>query len=161
MTVLAGVCNRKTRNVKMVKYVWYQCMLLFIQISTYTQEQSYTIGSYHLLLAQKNTWQTVNVGGFCMGFGNILMYNYTLQYVSWLKTINFSVKMSNFYFIFDMLSLIMIQFGLHMYIVCLKSNASDFFAQPRTARKGKWELRQVEGEPTYTVGPSSVESAPL
>ena len=48
-----------------------------------------------------------------------------------------------------------------VYIVCPKSNASDFFAQPRTARKGKWESRQVEGEPMYTVGPSSVELAPL
>jgi hypothetical protein len=48
-----------------------------------------------------------------------------------------------------------------LYVVCPKSNASDFFAQPRTARKGKWVLRQVEEEPTYTVGPSSVESAPL
>jgi len=51
--------------------------------------------------------------------------------------------------------------SVNTYIVCPKSNASDFFAQPRTARKGKWELRQVEGEPTYTVGPSSVESVPL
>ena len=50
---------------------------------------------------------------------------------------------------------------LVIYIVCPKSNASDFFAQPRTARKGKWKSRQVEGEPKYTVGPSSVESAPL
>ena len=48
-----------------------------------------------------------------------------------------------------------------IYIVCPKSNASDFFAQPRTARKGKWEYWQVEGEPMYTVGPSSVELAPL
>ena len=48
-----------------------------------------------------------------------------------------------------------------VYMVCPKSNASDFFAQPRTARKGKWEYWQVEGEPTYTVGPSSVELAPL
>ena len=47
------------------------------------------------------------------------------------------------------------------YMVCPKSNASDFFAQPGTARKGKWEYWQVEGEPTYTVGPSSVELAPL
>ena len=49
----------------------------------------------------------------------------------------------------------------NIYIVCPESNVSDFFAQPRTARKGKWGSRQVEGEPTYTVGPSSVESAPL
>ena len=48
-------------------------------------------------------------------------------------------------------------FQVHSYIVCPKSNASDFFAQPRKARKGKWESRQVEGEPRYTVGPSSVE----
>ena len=46
-------------------------------------------------------------------------------------------------------------------MVCPKSNGSDFFAQPRTARKGKWEYWQVEGEPTYAVGPSSVELAPL
>jgi len=49
----------------------------------------------------------------------------------------------------------------HTYMVCPKSNASDFFAQPRMARKGKWESRQVEGEPTYTVGRSLVESAPF
>ena len=47
------------------------------------------------------------------------------------------------------------------YIVCPKSNASDFFAQPRMARKGKWESWQVEEEPTCTVGTSSVELAPL
>ena len=46
-------------------------------------------------------------------------------------------------------------------MVCPKSNASDFFAQPRSVRKGKWESRQVDGEPMHTVGPSSVELAPL
>lgn len=58
----------------------------FNQISTYNQEQSYTTGSYHLVLAQNNTWETGNVGAFCMGFDSIPMYNYTLKYISWLKT---------------------------------------------------------------------------
>jgi hypothetical protein len=49
----------------------------------------------------------------------------------------------------------------HAYVVCPKSNESDFFAQRRRARKGKWRSRQVKGEPRYTDGPSSVESAPL
>ena len=40
---------------------------------------------------------------------------------------------------------------IYKYIVCPKSNESDFFVQRRRARKGKWELRQVEGEPRYTV----------
>lgn len=100
----------------MIKNVRCQCMLLFIQISTHNQEQSYTIGSYHLLLAQNNTWQTVNVQAFCMGLGNILMYNYTIQYISWFKTINFSVNLSNFYFIFYMLSLMIIQSDWNIYI---------------------------------------------
>lgn len=88
----------------------------FNQISTYNWEHSYTTGSYHLLLAQNNTWDTANVEAFCMGFRNILMYNFTLKYISWLKTINFGVKLSNFYFIFYMLSLIMIQSGWNMYM---------------------------------------------
>lgn len=49
----------------------------------------------------------------------------------------------------------------HGYEVCPKSNVNDFFAQPRMAGKEKLESRQAEGKPTYTVGPSSVESAPL
>jgi len=37
------------------------------------------------------------------------------------------------------------------YMVCSKNNENDFFAQRRRARKGKWMLRQEEGEPSYTV----------
>ena len=83
----------------------------FNQISIHNREQSYIIGSYHLHLAQNNTWETVNVGAFC-----IQMHNNTLEYKSWLKTINFSEKLGNFYFIFYMLSLMMIQSGWNMYM---------------------------------------------
>ena len=40
---------------------------------------------------------------------------------------------------------------IYKYIVCPKSNESDFFVQRRRARKGNWGLRQVKGEPRYTV----------
>jgi len=36
------------------------------------------------------------------------------------------------------------------YMVCPKGNENDF-VQRRRARKGKWGLRQVEGEPRYTL----------
>jgi len=116
-TTMHGSMNVKKKNLlKWWNMYDVNVCCYFNQISTYNREQSYTIGSYRLLLAQNNTWETANVEAFCMGFGNILMYNFTLEYICWLKTINFSVKLSNFYFIFYMLSLMMIQSGWNMYM---------------------------------------------